>query len=119
MTNRQSKGMSGNKGEWSELYTFLKLLSEGRVYAANEKVEKIVDLYYPILKIKREENKGELIEYVIKDSNVIIECWTGDKFTVSRDLLDENAVKHFFEKEKPDWVILAAAKVGGIMANST
>lgn len=93
MTNRQSKGMSGNKGEWSELYTFLKLLSEGRVYAANEKVEKIVDLYYPILKIKREENKGELIEYVIKDSNVIIECWTGDKFTVSRDLLDENANK--------------------------
>ena len=50
MTNKQDKGMSGNKGEWSELYTFLKLLSQGRIYAANENVEKIADLYYPILK---------------------------------------------------------------------
>ena len=47
MTNKDLK-MSGNKGEWSELYAFMKLLSQGRVYAANEKVEKIEDVYYPI-----------------------------------------------------------------------
>ncbi|OHD27564.1 MAG: GDP-fucose synthetase, partial [Spirochaetes bacterium GWC1_27_15] len=35
------------------------------------------------------------------------------------DLLDANAVKNFFEKEKPDYVFQAAAKVGGILANST
>ncbi|MBU4480060.1 GDP-L-fucose synthase [Patescibacteria group bacterium] len=34
------------------------------------------------------------------------------------DLLDEKAVATFFEKEKPEFVFLAAAKVGGIMANS-
>jgi len=33
------------------------------------------------------------------------------------DLLDQNAVYHFFEKEKPEFVFLAAAKVGGIFAN--
>ena len=33
-------------------------------------------------------------------------------------MLDENAVKVFFEKEKPEYVVLAAAKVGGIVANS-
>lgn len=33
------------------------------------------------------------------------------------DLLDPVAVKAFFDKEKPDAVILAAAHVGGIMAN--
>ena len=33
------------------------------------------------------------------------------------DLLDQTAVKNFFEKEKPEYVFLAAAKVGGIMAN--
>ena len=33
------------------------------------------------------------------------------------DLLDPSAVKHFFDKEKPDAVVLAAAHVGGIMAN--
>ena len=35
------------------------------------------------------------------------------------DLLDYNATKEYFEKEKPDYVILAAAKVGGIVSNNT
>ncbi|MES2087640.1 MAG: GDP-L-fucose synthase [Patescibacteria group bacterium] len=35
------------------------------------------------------------------------------------DLLDQKAVAQFFEKEKPEFVFLAAAKVGGIMANNT
>jgi GDP-L-fucose synthase len=35
------------------------------------------------------------------------------------DLLDTDAVTDFFEKEKPEMVILAAAKVGGILANNT
>ena len=35
------------------------------------------------------------------------------------DLRDPSAVKAFFESEKPEYVILAAAKVGGIIANNT
>jgi len=35
------------------------------------------------------------------------------------DLTDQQAVRSFFEKEKPEYVFLAAAKVGGIMANNT
>jgi len=35
------------------------------------------------------------------------------------DLLNQKAVKDFFEIEKPEYVFLAAAKVGGIWANST
>ena len=35
------------------------------------------------------------------------------------DLLDQQAVADFFKKEKPEYVILAAAKVGGIIANNT
>jgi GDP-L-fucose synthase len=35
------------------------------------------------------------------------------------DLLDQQAVTDFFATEKPDYVFLAAAKVGGIMANKT
>ncbi len=38
--------------------------------------------------------------------------------TIQIDLLDSNAVKSFFELKKPDYVVLAAAKVGGIMANN-
>ena len=35
------------------------------------------------------------------------------------DLRNQQAVYDFFEKEKPEYVILAAAKVGGIHANNT
>ena len=35
------------------------------------------------------------------------------------DLTDQTKVKSFFDEEKPDYVILAAAKVGGIYANNT
>lgn len=34
------------------------------------------------------------------------------------DLIDQTAVSLFFEQEKPDYVFLAAAKVGGIQANN-
>jgi GDP-L-fucose synthase len=34
------------------------------------------------------------------------------------DLLDANAVKDFFDEQQPEYVVLAAAFVGGIMANS-
>lgn len=35
------------------------------------------------------------------------------------DLTDQTATRKFFEKEKPEYVFLAAAKVGGILANNT
>jgi len=41
------------------------------------------------------------------------------KSSAELDLRDQNAVAGFFAKEKPDYVFLAAAKVGGILANNT
>lgn len=35
------------------------------------------------------------------------------------DLINQKAVEEFFAKQKPEYVILAAAKVGGIVANNT
>lgn len=35
------------------------------------------------------------------------------------DLLNQAAVAQFLNEERPDWVVLAAAKVGGIHANNT
>lgn len=35
------------------------------------------------------------------------------------DLADQVAVREFFAREKPEYVLLAAAKVGGILANNT
>jgi GDP-L-fucose synthase len=41
------------------------------------------------------------------------------KTSIELDLKNQQAVNNFFEKEKPEYVILAAAKVGGIHANNT
>ena len=59
--------ITGNKGEWSELYAFLKLLGERRIYGADGDLNVRKDVYYDINKIIREEKKGEKIEYVVND----------------------------------------------------
>ena len=55
--------LSGNKGEWSEIYIFLKLLDDGKVYAADKDMNLIPTVYLNILKILREEIPGNLYEY--------------------------------------------------------
>lgn len=56
--------MALNRGEWSEIYTFLKLLGEGRLYAADADLNRIEDIYYPIIKVLRDEDEGNF-EYCI------------------------------------------------------
>lgn len=92
MANKDGR-MSGNKGEWSELYAFMKLLSQGRVYAANEKVEKIDEVYYPILKIMREETKGEVVDYVIHDNQICVEIQSNKIISVDRTEMENQANK--------------------------
>ena len=66
-----------NKGEWSELYVFLKLLGDGVLYAADADLNKIEDLYYPLVEILRKEN--EQVKHYVKDSpNIEIKDDTGN-----------------------------------------
>lgn len=69
-----------NKGEWSELYAFIKLLKEGKVYAADENVNRIENVYFPIIKLIREEHANEPTDYM-----------PGQKIKIYRngDLIDE------------------------------
>lgn len=48
--------ISGNKGEWSEIYTLFRLLGDGKVYAGDAYLNKL-ELYYPIIDIIRQESK--------------------------------------------------------------
>lgn len=57
--------LKGNKGEWSEIFVFLKLLVEGKIYAADERLNKIEKMYFPVLKILREEKEDSVYEYLI------------------------------------------------------
>lgn len=48
--------ITGNKGEWSEIYTLFRLLGEGKVHAGDANLNKL-KLFYPIIDIIREESK--------------------------------------------------------------
>lgn len=72
-----------NKGEWSELYAFFRLLREGRIYAADENVERIEDVYLPIIKIIREEVANEVMDYRIGNT---IRIYKNNEFLDEMDL---------------------------------
>jgi len=55
--------ITGNKGEWSETYAFLRSLADGRLFAADEQLNRIGNMFFPIIKIIREETKGTSYEY--------------------------------------------------------
>lgn len=62
-----------NKGEWSEFYAFLRLLADGKLYAADADLNKIEDLYYPIIKVIRQsKDYKEPLFYELGNKKVII-----------------------------------------------
>ena len=63
--------ITGNKGEWSEIYALFKLLGDKELHPGNSEIKKIQNLVYPILKILRTEVNGNF-EYSIEDDIVII-----------------------------------------------
>lgn len=68
--------LTGNKGEWSEIYTFFKLLADKKVYSGDADLNRIEELFYPIIKILREEQAGKF-EYQIVKNLVLV--FGGDK----------------------------------------
>lgn len=70
--------LKGNKGEWSEIYTLLKLLGEGKVYAGDQNLDKIQDLFYPIIMILRQEKDGNF-NYRLQDKDVVIQTPSGEE----------------------------------------
>ena len=98
--------LTGNKGEWSDIYTLFRLLGEGKVHAGDANLNKL-DLYYPILNIIREEskryeykpNKQQNIAIIDEDGNEYARI-SMDKFMEeSASLLDaiKSTTKRAFE----------------------
>lgn len=70
--------ITGNKGEWSEIYALFRLLGEGKVHAGDANLNKL-DLYYPILNVIREESKR--YEYKPnKKQNIVVIDEDGNEF---------------------------------------
>jgi hypothetical protein len=94
--------ITGNKGEWSEAYVLLRLLAQGRMYAANENLEQIDDMYFPILKVLREEIANKKYEYSVNNQERKIDIYYNaqlikshlqDKFSCEADYLYDKIVE--------------------------
>ena len=76
---RESKAddvlVTGNKGEWSEIYTLFKLLGERDLYAGNAELDKL-DVIYPILSVLR---GGGEPAFSIEDKSVVVVDSKGDE----------------------------------------
>lgn len=70
--------LSGNKGEWSEIYTLFKLLGEGKLHAGDAALNKL-NLYFPILKVIRDEAKR--YEYCpVADQHIVVINEAGEEW---------------------------------------
>lgn len=63
--------ITGNKGEWSEIYALFKLLGDKQLFLGDKEIEKLEGVVYPILRVLRTENNGDF-EYSIEDEIILI-----------------------------------------------
>jgi len=82
--------LTGNKGEWSEIYTLLKIISDKKLFAGDSDLNKIESLIFPIIKILRDESNGTY-EYTY-DSNLVIIKKNEEKFKIPISQFQEKAV---------------------------
>ena len=65
--------ITGNKGEWSELYVLLYLLANGKLYAADENLNRLENIFFPVLKIYREyKDLNKKVEYEISHNTPMV-----------------------------------------------
>ena len=73
--------LAGNKGEWSEVYALLKVISDKQLYRGDGNLNKLKNAVMPIIKVLREELAGTY-EYTL-DQNIVIINGVGQEFRIS------------------------------------
>lgn len=85
-----------NKGEWSEIYTFAYLLSSGILYAADKDLNRVEEVFFPLIRIIREETAGEPIDYYTGET---IRIYKGEELLKEVDKAEfEGIVSDLLEK---------------------
>lgn len=81
--------ITGNKGEWSEIYTLLKIISDKNLYPGDANLEKISGLLFPIVKVLRNETSGSF-EFAY-DSDIVVIRGTEEEFRIPVTVFKEQA----------------------------
>ncbi len=87
--------LTGNKGEWSEVYTLLKLLGEGKLHKGDLHLERVPNFFYPIVNIIRHE-LDKRIDFVI-DRDAVNVSFGDTELTISAQRFIEESEWMFEE----------------------
>jgi len=91
--------LTGNKGEWSEFYVLLKLLVEQRLYAADEDLNKIDNIFYIVLAIIAGKNSFGERNYELNEKSEDIKIFNpadGTFKTIEKSVI-RNKLKSIFK----------------------
>lgn len=83
--------ITGNKGEWSEIYALFKLLGDKNLFAGDADLKIVENLFYPIIKIIRNETGGNY-EYEI-DGDLVVVSGGEEKLRIPVKIFSEQAIK--------------------------
>ncbi len=83
--------ITGNKGEWSEIYTLLKIISDKQLFAGDSNLNKIEALIFPIIKVLRDETNGAF-EFSYDNDLVIVK---NDKEEIRISIFEFQKQAHF------------------------
>jgi len=64
--------LKGNKGEWSEVYTLLKLIADGVMQKGDSDLQPIKGESYKIISLERKEGRIGKTSYLLKNGDVVI-----------------------------------------------
>ena len=84
---------SGNKGEWSELYTFFKLLADGKLYSGDGKLNRYDEKWFPILEIFRDDSPNRNTYKINAAKNNILVAGRSIEIEIPQARFDEEAKK--------------------------
>lgn len=89
--------LSYNKGEWSEVYIFFKVMADRKLYAADADFNPIQGVYLDVLGVVREEVKDKVYKYK-----------TGDTVTIllNNEAVGKVPVEEFFKYKNLLWKLL-------------
>lgn len=97
-----------NAGTWSELYTFMKVLADKKLYAADSKIKKIPNRYMPVMSvIMQKQSDNSNLAFVVNSSTNSIEVYE-EESTQPTLILPSSE----FEKQANDFFKIISTRKG-------
>lgn len=95
-----NSNITGNIGEWSEVYVLLRLLADGKLYAAQSDAMPDKNLYFPLTRVFRREKSNKEIEFDLSKEEVVCVSIEGEEeTTISPEEFTEKADELYREIE--------------------